>query len=396
MANTSSSVCLSLSSTSTTFVPALIIRQRKIPLRTVKACKQSPDKNIQREPGLSQQSSWDAKNSQGEDYLYRLGREADNVNTTVGARKGLIDDLFVGKFLGKDADIVFAYRQKVTRSFEHLQGDYYIAPVFMDKIGIWGGKGQGKSFQTELIFKAMGVEPVILSAGELESERAGEPGKLIRERYRTASQVIKNQGKMSCLMINDLDAGVGRFENTQMTVNNQIVIGTLMNLADNPTRVSIGQEWRESDVTNRVPIIVTGNDFSTLYAPLVRDGRMEKFYWQPTRDDIVNIVYKMYEKDGISRKDVTKLVDAFPNQALDFYGALRSRTYDHVILKWVDKIGGAEKLGENLLNKKNQEMITQLAQPKQNIEDLMEAGNSLIKEQEKISEMKLSEQYMKS
>lgn len=64
-----------------------------------------------------------------------------------------------------------------------------------------------------------------------------------------------------------------------MTVNNQIVVGTLMNLCDNPTRVSIGQDWRESDITQRVPVIVTGNDFSTLYAPLIRDGRMEKFYW---------------------------------------------------------------------------------------------------------------------
>ena len=41
-------------------------------------------------------------------------------------------------------------------------------------VGIWGGKGQGKSFQTELIFQAMGIEPVIMSAGELESERAGK------------------------------------------------------------------------------------------------------------------------------------------------------------------------------------------------------------------------------
>lgn len=92
--------------------------------------------------------------------------------------------------------------------------------------GIWGGKGQGKTFQTELIFRALGVEPIIMSAGEMESERAGrvppyrwffnrfaylflncnflvkligfficigEPGKLIRERYRTASQVVQNQ-----------------------------------------------------------------------------------------------------------------------------------------------------------------------------------------------------------
>ncbi|KAF4402935.1 hypothetical protein G4B88_010387 [Cannabis sativa] len=240
---------------------------------------------------LSKQSSWESKDSQGQDYLYRLGKEADNMNIAVGARSGVIDDLFAGNFLGRDSDIVFDYRQKVTKSFEYLQGDYYIAPLFMvvsssslhlytnfnfpscyrcytylhfhccigsyssflvdDKVVchitknylahilktkvplilavvgaargmvlerhyigvnspvalaegsgnqtllfefcIWGGKGQGKSFQTELIFQAMGVEPVIMSAGELESERAGEPGKLIRERYRAASQVVQNQ-----------------------------------------------------------------------------------------------------------------------------------------------------------------------------------------------------------
>lgn len=163
---------------------------------------------------LSQQSSWEAKDSEGKDYLYRLGKEADNMNIAVGARAGVVDSLFAGNFLGKDSDIVFDYRQKVTRSFEYLQGDYYIAPLFLDKVvchivknylahrlnvkvplilGIWGGKGQGKSFQTELIFQTLGVEPVIMSAGELESERAGEPGRLIRERYRTASQVVQNQ-----------------------------------------------------------------------------------------------------------------------------------------------------------------------------------------------------------
>jgi len=46
--------------------------------------------------------------------------------------------------------------------------------LFLGWLGIWGGKGQGKTFQTELIFKTMGVEPVIMSAGELESDRAGD------------------------------------------------------------------------------------------------------------------------------------------------------------------------------------------------------------------------------
>ncbi|KAL9265773.1 Ribulose bisphosphate carboxylase/oxygenase activase, chloroplastic-like protein [Drosera capensis] len=432
------------------------------------------------EKTLSEQSSWEAKDAEGKDYLYRLGAEADNMNIAVGAKAGVVDHLFVGDFLGRDSDIVFDYRQKVTRSFEYLQGDYYIAPVFMDKVGkfhqtiqmpslavsymdasrddkfihktygfvvlehiaislvchivknfiahvldakvplilgVWGGKGQGKSFQTELIFQAMGIEPIIMSAGELESERAGEPGRLIRERYRTASQVVQNQaspavlylqvnvieatllaccGKMSCLMINDIDAGLGRYGNTQMTVNNQIVVGTLMNLSDNPTRVSIGQDWKESDITNRVPIIVTGNDFTTIYAPLIRDGRMEKFYWQPTHEDIVNIVYRMYIKDGISRDEVVKIVDTFPNQALDFYGALRSRTYDKAILEWVDKIGGVEKLGSQLLKRRKDAKLQAFVAPKQTIEALLESGYSLIEEQRLIAETRLSKEYIKN
>ncbi|KAH1219598.1 Ribulose bisphosphate carboxylase/oxygenase activase, chloroplastic [Glycine max] len=467
------------------------------------------EKKKKKEKRLSQQSSWEAQDAEGRDYLYRLGKEADNMNIAVGQRAGVIDSLFAGNFLGKDSDIVFDYRQKVTRSFQYLQGDYYIAPLFMDKVvchivknylarvlntkvplilGIWGGKGQGKSFQTELIFQAMGIEPVIMSAGELESERAGEPGKLIRERYRTASQVVQNQvrsfkvfnnipcfmeiepynllffvrigvkldlkkpreklhwnlcfsvesaridflmGKMSCLMINDIDAGLGRFGNTQMTVNNQIVVGTLMNLSDNPTRVSVGQDWRESDVTNRIPIIVTGNDFSTLYAPLIRDGRMDKFYWQPNQEDILNIVHRMYEKDSISRDEVERVVNTFPNQALDFYGALRSRTYDRSILKvslhldltealryakvwgrdvvrsltlayakrlfpWIDDIGGVENFGNKLLKRRKDQSLPVFIPPEQTVDALLESGYSLIKEQRLIMETKLSKEYMKN
>lgn len=74
-----------------------------------------------------------------------------------------------------------------------------------------------------------------------------------------------------------------------------MVSGTLMNIADNPNRVSVFQVWRDSDLVQRVPIIVTGNDFSTLFAPLVRDGRMAKFYWEPDRIDLINILFQMYK-----------------------------------------------------------------------------------------------------
>ena len=44
-----------------------------------------------------------------------------------------------------------------------------------------------------------------------------------------------------------------------------------------------------------MPIIVTGNDLSTLFAPLVRDGRMAKFYWEPSRSDLQHILHQMYK-----------------------------------------------------------------------------------------------------
>ena len=50
--------------------------------------------------------------------------------------------------------------------------------------GIWGGKGQGKTFQCTLAYKKLDISPIAMSAGELESGNAGEPAKLIRQRYR--------------------------------------------------------------------------------------------------------------------------------------------------------------------------------------------------------------------
>ena len=65
---------------------------------------------------------------------------------------------------------------------------------------------------------------------------------------------------------------------TGATVNNQIVCSTLMNICDDPQHVSLGlkEVWGKAQKNTRLPIIVTGNDFSTLWAPLIRDGRMDK------------------------------------------------------------------------------------------------------------------------
>lgn len=62
----------------------------------------------------------------------------------------------------------------------------------------------------------------MMSAGELESGNAGEPAKLIMQRYHEVADII-SKGKMCVLFINNLDAGAGRMGGTtQYTSNNQM------------------------------------------------------------------------------------------------------------------------------------------------------------------------------
>eukprot|EP00798_Chlamydomonas_sp_ICE-L_P019347 gene19347-25995_t len=382
-------------------------------------------------------SSWGAKEKGSEkDFLHALGANQDyNINVSHGQNVAYIDALFVGNTLGQHSDIADgSLRNYEFRTFNNIVGDYYISPRFLEKVaihfaknylvatgvidskkapmplllGIWGEKGMGKSFQTELVFKKLGVEAVIMSAGELEHEWAGTPGRLIRERYRKAADMSKTRGKFTCLMINDIDAGIGHQKNTQMTVNNQIVTGTLMNICDDPTRVSIGSEWNEKDIIRRTPIIVTGNDLSKIFAPLLRDGRMDKFYWNPSSDELVNILYHMYKASnlhaaGTHSTNVPGYIEWFGQQPLDFFGALRASTYDHQIRAWLVKdVVGTELMNENA-NLKG--MMRRLATGEDlpvftpvdlTIDMLIKEGERLEYEQEMVNTHKLSQEYFKS
>lgn len=381
-------------------------------------------------------SSWDAKEAGGgssaeADYLYELGkRQQYNINVDTGQNSTNLDSLFTGNILGHKSDIADgSLRNYEFRSFNNIVGDYYVAPKFLDAVtlhiaknflmdlgcfdkitkvplilGIWGGKGQGKSFQTELVFKKLGVEAVVMSAGEMESEWAGQPGRTIRERYRKAAELSKVRGKFSCLLINDIDAGIGHFANTQMTVNNQMVTGTLMAICDNPNKVSMpGFEWRENDRNRRVPIIVTGNDLSKVFAPLLRDGRMDKFYWQPTLEDLTNILFQMYKEDGLERSDMQALIKVFPNQSLDFFGALRAATYDNQIREWIkrDVIDGDITEDNNNLKDMGRRLLAKEGLPKfepvnLQLQDLLKEGERLVMEQDMVNTMKLSVEYLKN
>lgn len=287
---------------------------------------------------------------------------------------------------------------------------YYISPRFLDKLsvhitknflslpnvkaplilGVHGRKGEGKSFQCDLVFERMGIEAVYMSAGELESPDAGDPARLIRLRYREAAEYVKVRGKMSVLLINDFDAGAGRVDQfTQYTVNTQLVHGTLMNIADNPTNVQLPGSY-DSEPIQRIPIILTGNDFSTLYAPLTRDGRMDKFFWEPDRADRIGIVGGIFEIDQVPKSDIEKLVDQFPNQAIDFFGALRSRLYDEQIRRFINDVG-IDRISQRVVN--STEAPPEFRRPDFSLSHLIEVGTAIEQEQKRLQELRLVEEY---
>jgi hypothetical protein len=330
--------------------------------------------------------------------------------------RNMVDSKFQGGFgLGGTHNSVMSSSDYVSDGFKDLNNmtdeGYYISKGFMDRVtvhicknfmelpkikvplilGVWGGKGQGKTFQSMLMFKKLGISPIVMSAGELESGNAGEPAKLIRQRYREASDIIK-KGRMSTLFINDLDAGAGRMGgSTQYTVNNQMVNATLMNLADNPTNVQLPGQYQVEEIP-RVPIIATGNDFSTLYAPLIRDGRMDKYYWSPTFEDRVGVACGIFKADGVEEKDVEVLVRTFDGQSIDFFGALRARVYDDKVRDWITETG-IEAMGPLLVNPKRGSAVTFEA-PRMNLDILLQYGKMLEAEQENVKRVQLADSYL--
>jgi len=344
-----------------------------------------------------------------------LGTDSSDDQQDIVRGKGMVDSLFQGKGVGMGTqDAVMSSWDYVSQGLKRLDNidadGYYISKSFMDKLtlhvcknfmnlpkikiplilGIWGGKGQGKTFQVDLVYRKLGVSSIVMSAGELESGNAGEPAKLVRQRYREASDIVK-KGKMASLFINDLDAGAGRMGGTtQYTVNNQMVNATLMNIADNPTNVQLPGVY-QTETIPRVPVVATGNDFSTLYAPLIRDGRMEKFYWAPTREDRVGVCCGIFKDDNVSQSAVEQLVDTFPGQSIDFFGALRARVYDDQIRKFIVDTG-IENLGKRLINSK--QGAVNFEKPNMTVDTLLTYGRMLEAEQENVKRVQLADAYL--
>jgi hypothetical protein len=137
---------------------------------------------------------------------------------------------------------------------------------------------------------------------------------------------------------------------TQYTVNTQLVNNTLMNIADSPTNVQLPGSYDDQPI-QRVPIIVTVTQ--RLQHPVRTSGagwphgevllvpRSQRSHWHRQRHFCAPTTW--------GRGPLEQLVDTFPQQAIDFYGALRARIYDEQVRALIHDVG-LERVSQRVVN----------------------------------------------
>lgn len=195
----------------------------------------------------------------------------------------------------------------------HMLGNMLDIPHYPLILAIVGRPGMGKTYQLRHYLDIVGVSVFSISAADLESDRAGEPAKLLQQKYIEASASM-SKGIPSILLIDDIDTTLGEWENHTGTVNHQDILAFLMHIADNPHFIeNVGS-------LNRVPIFFTGNNFDRLYKPLIREGRANRFDWEPTREEKISIVTSIF---SLEHREVAEiLVDSYPSEKISFFSNL--------------------------------------------------------------------------
>lgn len=220
-------------------------------------------------------------------------------------------------------------------------------------LGIHGPSGEGKTFQCENILKNMGVKRYLISGGQLDNPVPGQPSSFIRTSYIRASESIKSgEASLAVVLVNDVDTGLGTWGKSEKHTVNQInVFGELMHLVDYPSLVD-GKD------TSRIPIIITGNDFTKLYNPLVRAGRMSAFEWIPTNEEKAEIISSIFPEltDSECYQLIVelneKLLGELPEQIkflpVAFFSHLRANLLDEDLWEEVE-LAGLDKTVDSVL-----------------------------------------------
>lgn len=206
----------------------------------------------------------------------------------------------------------------------YLPNNYFFVPPMF--LAIEGKPGEGKTVQTIATCTQHGVEVLYISASQLSGAKEGDSIDIMDKIY-TAALTMKQSGKKVILLIDDFHLGSAIYDdNINTSINSNLLTGYLMNLADDNSR-------------EKVPIILTGNDYSKVYGPLLRSGRADKFIWAPDYDArklIVKNIFSTFVKDDKEAFD--KFFDKYAQSSVADFSQLKNDYRKYILNDIVGEI----------------------------------------------------------
>ena len=156
--------------------------------------------------------------------------------------------------------------------------DRYLPPLFLV---IEGAAGEGKTSQAIASCIQFGITVLYISASQLSGSHEHDAIDVMEAVYKKSID-MKKQGEKVAIIVDDFHlSNASVDDNVKRTINSPLLTGYLMNLTQNR-----GEE--------KIPIILTGNDFSHVYGPLIRSGRADRFEWSPNYDEKKHIVESIF------------------------------------------------------------------------------------------------------
>ena len=118
-------------------------------------------------------------------------------------------------------------------------------------------------------------------------------------------------------------------------------------------------------------------------------GAWRSFTGSLDHRDRIGIVGGIFEPDNLGHAGIEQLVDIFSKQAIDFFGALRARIYDEQIRDFIHTVG-VNQVSQRVVNS---DQPLQFAKPNFTLPHLLEVGQHMVSEQQRLQEMRLADQY---
>lgn len=210
----------------------------------------------------------------------------------------------------------------VPERFRHKVLAHAITASFCERypliLAIQGPPGDGKSFQVRHVLRETGFGLITCSSSLLAGSFEAEPVRQLQELYGRARDLATvNSSSLPVIVLEDFDLSpAGREDGVRYTVNSQLLVAFLMNLADDVGSCGVG-------TTQRFPIFMTGNDFSLLHQPLTRPGRMNVFSWVPTEEERAEVIFHMLDPyiSSLERKDVERLSKQYKRLPISAFDA---------------------------------------------------------------------------